>query len=349
MLQTLRYSMRVLIVGMVASLGLVSCIDEDLSECGKDYNINYSVKLHTNMSTEIQTELTTVSEQQVGKQLREVLADVFTDRASDIDLSFFTDDKRLAQHEQHIINASTAAFTLYLPIRRYENLSIANSAQEPLVAITGDDNLNTLALHQQDTDTIASHRIGLFTARQDIELEERDQEFHVDLYMQNCASCLVLDPGNTQPESVYGYADGFATDFNVADSTYSFNHTVYVRENLLYNNGLYALYAASFPSPDNKNVLPDNNADKAQSSAAASQDDDDAARNALWRIHVYVKLKNGSTTENILYVREPLRAGQLRIIKAKILDNGSITTTTQDVGVSVKLDWKPGGEHDIEI
>lgn len=341
MLHTLRNGVRLVAVALAVGTSLTSCIDEDLSQCGKDYNVDYQVQLHTSVNAELSTELVTINERALAESLGTDLSDVFTDRARDLDLGFYSSDDRLVQHGQHQVDASSAAFTLYLPVQKYTNLSLANMAQEPLVTAEGFDNMRTLTLQQADRDTIDSQRIGLFSARQEMAMEERDSTFHVDLYMQNCTSCLVVDPGNVEVEDMYGYATGFATSFNVCDSVYHFERKTWVRQKVMRQNGLFALYATTFPSHNRGEAV-----DIAENESRAA---DDAAANALWRINVYIKLKNGKTTENILYVREPLRAGQMHIVKARLRQDGGMTTTTQNVGVSVKLDWKPGGEHDIEI
>ena len=63
---------------------------------------------------------------------------------------------------------------------------------------------------------------------------------------------------------------------------------------------------------------------------------------------VYVQT-GGKTTENVITVNDPLRAGCMRIIKVRMKDDGSVEAVTPEVGVSVTLDWKPGGSHDVEI
>lgn len=326
------------IAAFFVAMSLVSCIDEDLSECGHDYRVDYSVRLRTNITTEISTELVTPTEQAFGGRLQGVLKDVFTDHARDIYLAFYTDDNNLSQHEQHQMDASEASYTLYLPVKDYKHLALANADAEPLVAIDGKPNLKTLALQQQDADTIGSHSVGLFSARLPMHVEDRNQDFDVTLYMQNCASCLVLSPGDAQPDKVWGYADGFANGFDADDSTYVFSRKTVVRESLLRDESarLYGLYAATFPSRDSAPSLTPSAAEGSKESAS------------LWRIYVYVKI-NGKITQTTLSVAEPLRAGQLRIIKGIIKPDGSIATNTQSVGVSVKLDWKPGGQHDIEV
>ena len=67
--------------------------------------------------------------------------------------------------------------------------------------------------------------------------------------------------------------------------------------------------------------------------------------NGLWQYKVYVTLKNGTTTQSVLNMATPLRAGQLKIIKASLRDDGAVVTNAINVGVSVTLDWKPGGEY----
>lgn len=314
-----------------------SCIDEDLSECGKDYRIGYTVRLHTNINTEIDSELTTDAERAFGQRLRDALKDVFSDRARDIDLAFYTTaNAQLAQREQHQMDASQASYTIYLPVRDYRHVALANAAAEPLVAVDGADRLESLAMRQQRADTIAGHRVGLFSARLPMRVEDRNQEFHAELYMQNCTSCLVLDPGQTSPQRVWGYADGFATQFQPSDSTYTYAASPTVECTLMEHAGLYGLYATTFPSRDRLEA------------GGMGRGSSAAADKSLWRMHVYVEI-SGSVTHTILYMPTPLRAGQLRIVKAKIAQDGRVVPTTQNVGVGVELDWKPGGSHDIEV
>lgn len=333
MRDTFIYGIRLAMAALLTAVTLASCIDEDLSECGHDYRIDYSVRLRTNITTEISAELTTPTEQAFGGRLQDALKDVFTDHARDVYLAFYTDDGSLSQHEQHQMDASEASYTLYLPVKDYRHIALANADAEPLVAIDGKAGLKTLAL-QQDADTIDSHSVGLFSARRPMHVEDRDQDFDVTLYMQNCASCLVLSPGDNRPDEVWGYADGFADGFEADDSTYVFDRNTVVRERLLRDEatGLYGLYAATFPSR----------------ATAPEVSPLRRASGALWRIYVYVRM-NGKITQTTLSVAEPLCAGQLRIVKGVIKSDGSIATNTQSVGVSVKLDWKPGGQHDIEV
>jgi hypothetical protein len=60
-------------------------------------------------------------------------------------------------------------------------------------------------------------------------------------------------------------------------------------------------------------------------------------------------MDDNTTTETVLHIKEPLRAGQLKIIKARVGENGQIESETPNVGISVTLDWKKGGTYNPEL
>ena len=63
-------------------------------------------------------------------------------------------------------------------------------------------------------------------------------------------------------------------------------------------------------------------------------------------------VEDGSITETILYVRTPLRAGQLRIIKCKAYKNGGVEPTNMNdhtVGVSITTDWGDGWHFEPDL
>lgn len=75
---------------------------------------------------------------------------------------------------------------------------------------------------------------------------------------------------------------------------------------------------------------------------------DGISQTATWRIGIVVRMAD-RYTKTTLYVQEPLRAGELRIIKCKINNRGEVVPNLHNVGASVELDWKPGGDHNIDI
>jgi hypothetical protein len=62
-------------------------IDDDLSECDNDYQVDYEIRLVTNMSIELRTQLNTLEDAGIAQMLREHLKTIFTDHAHDVDLS----------------------------------------------------------------------------------------------------------------------------------------------------------------------------------------------------------------------------------------------------------------------
>ena len=70
-------------------------------------------------------------------------------------------------------------------------------------------------------------------------------------------------------------------------------------------------------------------------------------------IFTFVKIthpyEDGTVTETVLSIRQPLRAGQLKILKGWIGDDGDVRTHDHTVGVSVTLNWNDGGHHDIDL
>ena len=118
------------IVMLLAVLLLTACstIDDDLSDCGNDFKLDYEMRLVTNITTELNTQLNTAADASVANALRSHLQDIFSDYARDVDLSFYDTENpqdRLS-HDQHVMNASEQSYTLYLPMREYMHLAVAN-------------------------------------------------------------------------------------------------------------------------------------------------------------------------------------------------------------------------------
>ena len=312
-----------------------------------EYEMDYELQLVTNMVTELQTELTTQTDINVAQALRTYLSTIFTDFAHDVDLSFYDtqgDSIRL-QHDQHVMDANQASYTLNLPKRQYMHLAAANIVDNPIVALANDEFCHQSKLLQLANDTITSHTTGLFTARLPMEiLEGVDQSFDVRLYMANCATTLVVDTIGSGLKDMKVITTGFATGFNIADSTYIFGaKSPIIRTSPVttHEAGRMKYCSVNFPSPEAPITRTIIETEEPFISVEAAD--------ALWELHIYVTTASGSVTENILYVKSPLRAGQLKVIKAKAFTNGSLDSEDKSVAVSVRLDWSEGGGHDIEL
>ena len=344
----------------------VSCslIDDTLGECAhKDnYELDYELRLVTNMTTELQTQLSTQTEISLAHSLRTYLSDIFTDFAHDVDLSFYDtqgDSLRL-QHDEHIMDANQASYTLNLPKRQYMHLATANIVDNELVDLVDDDRCHRakIVLLQGgtrgiDDNAIESHTTGIFTARQPMEvLEGIDQQFDVRLYMANCSAVLVIDTIGSGIKGLRVYSTGFATGFNVADSSYIFvNDPPIVRTKQVINeeeeSGELAFCSVTFPSRE-----PDNDGEHTVTRTIIETEDPfitPLADESLWEFHIYATASDDSITLTKLFIRRPLRAGQLMIIKAKARPDGSVESKNETVGISVTLNWNEGGHYDPEF
>lgn len=110
----------VMTISIIASLS--SCIDEDMSDCGKDYKIQYNLQLNTQINTVIDVNLNLIEEQEIAARLKQALSKIFTDHAHDNDLSFFVGEE-LSHHEANKMGANSVSYTIYLPRNNYQNLS----------------------------------------------------------------------------------------------------------------------------------------------------------------------------------------------------------------------------------
>lgn len=323
----MRRSLFPALVAAAALLASCSIIDENLDDCGVNNKMVYRLKLITNIQTELDEQLSSPEEQHVADALKESLKTIFTDKAHDIDLSFYNTDNTREKHEQHIMDASQAEYVVYLPERDYRNLAVANMADATNVTLESDDYTpTTMKLQQQQGDTIDSHTTGMFTARKIIEVCNCTEAFHVELYMANSCAALVIDTAGVNISGMKVLTQDLATSFAVNDSTYAYQANPLVRAvEVPLNSSPYTChYAVSFPSRLTR-------------------------AEALFRIKAYVTLPDGTITENIITVEQPLLAGYLKIIKMKMKPNGSLTPVSHDVGVSVTLNWKQGGTYEPEV
>lgn len=334
---------------MTTALTGCSLIDEDLSNCDveeeqQQATLDYELRLVTNMSTEIEMELSAQTDVDISNALRQFLSDIFTDRAHDVDLSFYDtqgDSLRL-QHDQHIMDASQASYTLNLPKREYMHLAAANIMDNLLVDLLDDNRCHTSKLFLSNKgDTIPSHTTGLFTARQPMNvLDGVDQQFNVRLYMVNCAAALIVDTQGHDARHMQVFSTGFASGYSICDSVY--RHAAkspIVRTTRLdpEKGSKIGFCSVTFPSQrfvNSRTVIED--ADKFITPAG---------QRPLWEFRAYITNADGKVTETILGINEPLQPGELKIIQVRLKDDGSLTTESSEVSVSVTLDWKQGGTY----
>lgn len=331
MLQRFRYLV-LLFLGVV-SFAACSLVDEDQRDCETDYHIDYELKLVTELTTEIRTELSLDTDISVAESLESYFKDIFTDHANDVDLSFYDvqgDSIRL-HHESHFMNASQSSYTLFIPVRQYMHLAVANLRDNTFLSLKEDEHCATSRISQQVKDTVPSQRAGLFTARLPMDvMENTDQHFDVRLYMANSAATLVVDTLDSHIKDMKVFMTGLATEFDIRDSVYRFDYTPVVVANpvAMSKPGYQCFASVSFPS-------------RSEGEAKASS--------SLWQISVYTTISDGSVTKTVLGINEALPAGHVRVIEAKAQENGQVAPGDPTVGVSVTMDWEPGLEQEIPL
>ena len=338
---------------MAAALLLGGCclVDEDVSDCDVEYKIDYELRLVTNMTTELETVLDLESDIYVQDALREYLKDIFTDFAHDVDLSFYdvVPPMERLHHERHIMDANQSSYTLTIPAHEYRHTAVANIVDNTQVVLQNDDLCSTAELQQETPwgHPLPSHNTGLFSARLDMKvLSNVDQSFDVKLYMVNCASALVLDT-SAAPElqDIEVAMVDFADSFTVSDSTYHYdvNPMIMAKDLPVEKGGERCFAAVHFPSRDYR---PGENPDTKLVIETTEPFESDTAKKAIWRCVVHVTLPDGKVTQSILNIPKPIRAGQLKILRVRVLDDGSVRPADSTVGVSVSLDWQNGWDFE---
>ena len=338
----------------LAVLAGCSAIDDNLDDCGKQAQMDYELQLVTNVSTEVQTQLTAQTDVALAATVKGYLGNIFTDYAQDVNLMFFGtgSDSTLLHHDEHIMNNSEHSYTLYIPRQKYMHLAVANIEDDPVVYLDGVENCMTATLRQVAGDTIESHNTGIFTARQYMEMIEGiDQTFNVKLYMANCSAMLAVDPQGHDISRMQVFSTGFATAFYIADSLYEYKKPApMIRTKRMDpdDNGHVGFVSVNFPSPEPSTPQPASSTTRSvieTTDPFIAQPGDEV----LWEFHIFLPQPDGTTTRTVLGIKEPLRAGQFKIIKARIGENGQVEPEAPTVGVSVMLDWKSGGTYNPNL
>ena len=343
-------------IGILACLLASGCclVDEDLSGCPDELVVDYEMHLVTNVQMEIGTALNLVTDIPVATALRNSLKAIFSDHAHDVDLSFYDVNPPMPalEHFTDIIDANQASYTLNIPAREYMHLAVANIQENSIVSLQDEGFCQSSRLVQKkgsgDPEVISPHTTGLFTARLPMDvLGNINESFNVDLYMANCATAMVVDntaEGTPIITDFKAFTTGFASSFNIADSTYVFDSSPLIRADQIPVEGnaesLYTTvqFPSRDPNPNTKLII-----------ETTDPFISDYAKETLWEWVVYVTLQDGSVTETRLGFSKPLRAGQLKIIRVRICHDGTLSTDDTSVGVSVTLNWKEGDSHDVPL
>ena len=320
-----------------------SIIDDDLSVCGNNYTIDYEMRMVTDMQMTINEELTLEIEESMSLALKDWLGPILSGRAHDLNVNFYSLDGRdvLKQHWEDVIDATQKSYTLNIPREDYMHLAVVNIAENSTMFLSGEKHAATMRLEQRKGDTLMTQPTAVYTAREKMLMAQDTtiSKFDVHLYMVNCVVALVVDSLGVPLPEMDVQLSGTATGFNVLDSTFTFEHPSILRATRLMDK-CYAVVA--WPSVSDSAM----NAGPSQIKATTTED------KTYWEVRSYVKLPSGSVTETVFSMHKPLEAGTIVIIRANMEEDGSLDPLNMErneVGVTVQLDWKDGGTHEIDI
>lgn len=314
-----------------------SCINEDLSKCGRDYAVDYELKLSTSLQLALDEEFVTPEEQALATRLRSDLGNVLSDKARVMDLSFFEEQSsELEKHQRLTPNANEASVTVYMNRGNYYNVALAATDTENQVSISNGSTYSGISLLQLEPDTVDAYHSALYMGLERIALSEQSGHYYVPLYMVNSVPVLVINTTGSTASLISTYVSGTASGLHCADSVFVYDRSAVMRTERTDAGNLTAYHCVCFPSANTP----------AQRRAGS---DLTQAEGSLWEMEAYTRTAEGEYVKNTLYIKEPLRAGAMLVVKVKLQNDGTLTTDNPEVGVSVELDWKPGGDFDIEI
>lgn len=335
--------MRILHSLLLATLLLIplsscSVIDDDLSQCANTYSIDYNLHVVTNIDMQINTQLNMETDLNARNFLSNYYQQLLQPAVSNVDLGFYdanTGDMRRAYYRQ--MTGTTANFAIELPATNYRHLaSVGHTAGQSEVHLADTDLVTSSKLIQEQGDTIYGHQLPILTGRLDMNvLGNVEQSFNVNLYPADANVALIATVKNGVRD-VRVFLTDLANSFTINDSTWQFNVNPMIRTlRVPVTNTTDSAYLVTvFPS---------------RPSATRADGDDAAAQGSVWRAIVMAQLSDGSVTRSVLYVRTPLKAGDVRVLRITVDANGAAITKAADVGASVTLNWNKGGEYNPDI
>lgn len=313
-------------------LSATSCIYDDLSGCGNTHTLIYRMEGNAPAAADIiRDELAATGSEAMTLELERVLLPMFGDRANRLSLAFYRADGTLHTQTEAAPGSNSHTLQVLLPPATHRHIAWAHNAEGYPVELSGADHPDRLRFHHPaaTTDTLRAEMAGLFTGRATIPAETSTDT--VRLTMQNTAAAIVLVPLSGKPlGEVAMFVRETASGFSCADSLFHFERTPILRGLRTDAGSLTALYSAAFPSRD-----------------GAAVDGRAGGQKGLWEVDVYIRVGD-KITKNTLHIDRPLRAGLPQVLCFTVNDGGEIAPT-QDVTVSVELDWNPGFDFDLDV
>lgn len=329
---------KALTTALLFLLTLQSCtfIDDDRSDCENTFSLNYQLRVVSNINLQLSEQLQMSTGSQTLATLNSYLNPILQPTASAVHLSFFPTDGRAPVHYDRETEGLRTAFSLAIPAADYRHIAIIGQ-EDPSIFINDNTSAETTRLTQFLNDTVDSHNHAALAGTLDMSVTNNtNQSWEINLYPADAAVAVVMKKNPNVVRTRVFLAD-LATSFTPNDSTWHWEHNSLVRTDAVDVTGTdsVAYCGIAFPSR--------------MTSPGTIDPENPAAKGAIWRVIIQSDLPNGTTTRTVLYMQKALQAGDIRVIRIKVNDDGSVSTSDSNVGASVTLDWKKGGEYNPEI
>ena len=329
---------KALTTALLLLLTLQSCslIDDDLSDCETTFSLTYELRVVSNINLQLSEQLQTGAGSRTLATLNNYFSPIMQPTASEVRLGFFpTDGGAPVYYTRHTQGLRTA-FSLSIPADNYRHVAVIGQ-EDPSIFLRDTTEVRTERLSQFLNDTVDSHNHAALAGTLDMNVANNaNQDWEIDLYPAD-ASVAVVMKKNPKVTRIRVFLADLATSFTPNDSTWHWEHNSLVRTDAVDITGTdsVAYCGVAFPS---------------RMEAPGTIDPDvAAAKGAVWRVVILSELPNGTTTRSVLYMAKPLKAGDIRVIRIRVNDDGGVSTSDSNVGASVTLDWKKGGEYNPEI
>lgn len=321
------------------------------------------MQLITNLDLELETTLSAETDVYTRTVLHNYFSHIFTDHAHDISIGFYnTTDDELVYAIHDTIDASQSTYTFFLPKNNYYAIALANLDGNEVVTQTDETNSRLAKLETPSSDTLPSQQTGLFTASLETYVQDTaDQKIDIVLHMANCAFALVIDTNVVHIEDIRGILCGMGDGLVLRDSLFTHNKpkTTYMERIEPEANAVAGRrnYGTTELRKDGTTELrtsaPQEEADTARYclfGCVSFPSPDEANLGTYYQAKVYVDMPDGTTTETVLSLYEPLKAGQLKIVRLELqLDGSVVPTQGTEAGMSVTLDWHEGSTYNPDI
>ncbi len=319
-------------------LTLHSCtlIDDDRSDCENAYSLNYELKVVSNINLQLSEQLQVNTGSLTLKTLNNYFSGIMQPATSQVRLGFYPTDGGAPVYYSRETEGQRTAFAISIPADNYRHVAVIGQ-EDPSIFLRDTTEAATVRLTQLLTDTVDSHNHAILAGTLDMNvLGNTDQSWEINLYPADASVAVVMKKNPKVLRTRVFLAD-LATSFTPNDSTWHWDYPSLVRTDAVDVAGTdsVAYCGIAFPSR--------------MEAPGTIDPENPAAKGAIWRVIIQSDLPDGTTTRTVLYMQKALKAGDVRVIRIKVNDDGGVSTPDSNVGASVTLDWKKGGEYHPEI